>query len=82
MTGKKPKKDDALRAWLSPLLKEALERGMDTSVEVLIAGKPPEGQLYGPFDYVLFGQLLIRRLGWESTYPAEPNGERRPNEAA
>ena len=82
MTGKKIKKDDNQRRWLSPLLKETLERGMDTSGEYLTASRPPDGSLFGPFDYVLFGQLLIKRLGWEETYPAKPDSERRPNEAA
>lgn len=82
MADKKIKKDDNLRRWLSPLLKETLDRGLDTSGEYLSAATPPDGRLFGPFDYVLFGQLLIKRVGWENTYPAEPDGERRPNEAA
>jgi len=78
----KTKVNDSLRAWLGPLLKEATERGIETSSEILIAAKPPEGKLYGPFNWLLFGQLLIRKLGWEDTYPSEPNSERRPQKRA
>lgn len=77
MKPKRIKKDDNLRAWLAPILKESLEQGMDTSSEFLQASQPPHGQLYGPFDYLLFGQLLIKRLGWEGNYPSEPSDSHR-----
>ena len=77
MASKRIRKDDNLRAWLAPILKASLEQGIDTSGEVLSAGKPPEGQLLGAFDWVLFGQLLIKRLGWEGSYPSEPSDSHR-----
>jgi hypothetical protein len=73
--------NDEIRGWLAPLVYEAHERGMELSAEILIAGKPPEGKLYGPMNWVLFGQLIIKRLGWEETYPDSPSSERRPENA-
>lgn len=73
--------NDEIRGWLAPLVSEAHSRGMELSAETLIAGKPPEGQLYGPMNWVLFGQLIIKRLGWEEVYPDSPSGERRPENA-
>lgn len=73
--------NDELRGWLAPLVSEAHSRGMELSAETLTAGKPPEGQLYGPMNWVLFGQLIIKRLGWEETYPDSPSSERRAENA-
>jgi hypothetical protein len=67
---------DELRGWLAPLVSEARKKGMELSAETLTAAKPPEGQLYGPMNWVLFGQLIIRRLGWEETYPDSPSSQR------
>lgn len=64
--------NDQLRAWLAPLMEEATNRGLDLSGETLTASKPPEGKLYAPMNWELFGQLVIKRLGWEETYPLEP----------
>lgn len=66
---------DGVKAWIAPLLAEAVERGVELSTETLVAAKPPEGQLYGPMNWLLFGQLVIRRLGLEDSYPAEPAEE-------
>lgn len=73
--------NDELRGWLAPLVAEAHSRGMGLSAETLIAAKPPEGQLYGPMNWVLFGQLVIKRLGWEDVYPDSPSSERRSENA-
>lgn len=70
--------NDEIRGWLAPLVHEAHSRGLELSAETLIACKPPEGQLYAPMNWVLFGQLVIKRLGWEETYPDTPTSERRP----
>lgn len=70
--------NDNLRAWLAPLVAEATDKGLDLSAEMLMASQPPEGRLYGPTNWELFGQLLIKRLGLEGEYPSSPNGERRP----
>lgn len=70
-------KDD-LRGWLAPLMSEAQEQGINLSVELLIATKPPEGRLSGPMNWVLYGQLIIERLGWEDTYPDSPSSEHSP----
>jgi hypothetical protein len=72
------KLNDELRGWLAPLVSEAHSRGMELSAETLTAAKPPEGQLYGPMNWVLFGQLIIRRLDWEDTYPNSPSSQRVP----
>lgn len=71
------KLNDEIRGWLAPLVHEAHTRGLELSAETLIASKPPEGQLYAPMNWVLFGQLIIKRLGWEETYPDSPSSERR-----
>ncbi len=60
------KKTPELIAWLGPLIAEAKARGLDTTAEQEKAGG------LGPFDYLLFGQLLIKRLGLENSYPQEP----------
>lgn len=73
-------KDD-LRGWLAPLMSEARDRGINLSVELLIANKPPEGRLSGPMNWVLYGQLIIGRLSWEDTYPDSPSSEKRPENA-
>jgi hypothetical protein len=73
--------NDELKAWLAPLVSEAHDRGLELSGEILTAAKPPEGKLYGPMNWVLFGELVIRRLGWEETYPEAPNSERRTENA-
>lgn len=73
-------KDD-LRGWLAPLMSEARDRGMNLSVELLTANKPPKGRLSGAMNWVLYGQLIIERLGWEDTYPDSPSSERRPENA-
>jgi hypothetical protein len=54
--------DDSIRAKLAPLLAEAQERGIELSAEILIANKPPEGKLYAPMNWELFGQLVAQRL--------------------
>jgi hypothetical protein len=69
--------NDNLRGWLAPLVSEAHSRGLELSAETLIAAKPPEGQLNGPMNWILFGQLIIKRLRLEDSYPSTPDGERR-----
>lgn len=64
--------NDQLRAWLAPVIEEATRQGLDLSGETLTANKPPEGKLYAPMNWELFGQLVIKRLGWQDTYPLEP----------
>jgi hypothetical protein len=69
--------NDNLRAWLAPLITEAEEKGVGVTAAFLIASRPPEGKLNGPANWELFGQLLIRDLGLEGSYPSTPDGERR-----
>jgi hypothetical protein len=60
------KRTTELILWLSPLLHEVKERGLDTKREKEEAGG------VGEFDYELYGRLLIKLLGWEDNYPQEP----------
>lgn len=60
------KKTPELIAWLGPLLAEVKARGLSAAKQ-----KEQAGGL-GPFDYELYGQLLIKLLGWEDSYPKEP----------
>lgn len=74
--------NDDLRGWLAPLVTACQEQGLELSAEILIASKPPEGELVAPMNWELFGQLLIQRLGLEGSYPNSPPSERRRSQKA
>lgn len=70
--------NDQLRAWLAPLIEEADKRNLDLSGEILtannpdLANNPTPGKINQPMNWELFGRLVIERLGWQDSYPAEP----------
>jgi hypothetical protein len=64
---------EEIKYWIAPLLVEALDRGIDLQPETETATETPEGQPYGPMNWILFGQLVIQRLGLLDRYPAEPH---------
>jgi hypothetical protein len=65
---------DEVIAWVAPLMSEALDKGMSLKPEIRLATETPEGRV-GRMNWLLFGQLVIRRLGLEDSYPAEPAEE-------
>jgi hypothetical protein len=69
---------DKVKAWLAPLLVEAQERGIDLQPETEAATETREGQPYGPMNWLLFGGLVIKRLGIEGSYPPAPLSDNTP----
>lgn len=54
--------EDSIRAFISPLLAQAKEQGIDLSQERATACRRAGSSAYGPMNWDLFGLLVTNRL--------------------